>query len=227
MCDRYRIRADLQEVKTHLPDLIIRTEITDRFNVAPGQPMPLIRRLEDGSLVMEDFIWGLPPHRITDPTAGPVHALNHHTAATWLGHRSSYLYRRCLIPCHGFYAWQQATKTRRVPWFLSYPAEALMMMAGLWEDHPTNAPTFTLLTTMAPKRVMWVHDRFPILLPPDAWRTWLDPQTTMMPLANLVHDSHVRPNRDLQQWRVTSRMTDPAFEDPAAIIPLTARRAAS
>jgi putative SOS response-associated peptidase YedK len=224
MCNRYWVRGDKPEVTKVLPDLDFRVDYGVRYNVAPGHSAPIIRRAGVGSLTLDNLAWGIPEKTVVDPTAGPTVSLKHHEAATRIGHRTAYLYRRCLIPTNGFFIWQQATPTCRVPWLLSYPGESLMMLAGLWEPHSEIGDTFAILTGPPPNRAIWVGYQFPVLLPPCAWRSWLDPDCPFSELAARVHSGVHRPNRDLQQWRVTSRVESPEFQDPAAVMPIPARQ---
>jgi putative SOS response-associated peptidase YedK len=56
-----------------------------------------------------------------------------------------------------------------------------MALAGLWEQwrgpdrkgEPLR--TCTVITTTANETMAPIHDRMPVILPPPAWDTWLDP----------------------------------------------------
>ncbi|WP_038164980.1 SOS response-associated peptidase family protein [Verrucomicrobium sp. BvORR106] len=220
MCKRYWLQGELEEVQKHIPDLGALGRGGARYNIAPGHAAPVIRRAATGTTELADLIWGLAPTTVTDPDAGPISSLEHHEAAARIGIRATYLYRRCLIPSNGFFIWQQVTPRRSVPWLLSYPGEALMMLAGLWEPLPQAGDAFALLTTAPPNRAAWVHFQFPVILPPSTWAAWLDHDTSIGTLAEIAYNGRQRPNRDLQQWRVTSSIASPDFQDPAAIVPL-------
>jgi putative SOS response-associated peptidase YedK len=91
--------------------------------------------------------------------------------------------RRCLAPALGYYEWQQADG-RKIPYFLHAPDDSTLAMAGLYEiwhddslpeDHP-NAWlwTCTIVTRPASDTLGHVHDRCPVLVPPDLREQWLD-----------------------------------------------------
>ena len=53
-----------------------------------------------------------------------------------------------------------------------------MAFAGLWERWDRGAvplETFTILTTRPNERVAAVHDRMPVIVPPEAFEAWLAP----------------------------------------------------
>jgi putative SOS response-associated peptidase YedK len=92
--------------------------------------------------------------------------------------------RRCLIPADGFYEWKKlpGQKTKQ-PMFIHRADGDRFAFAGLWEiwrnpDKPDDEPlrTCTIITGAANEAVQPVHDRMPVMLPPEKWETWLDPQ---------------------------------------------------
>lgn len=54
------------------------------------------------------------------------------------------------------------------------PAEPIMAMAALWENHPTVGMTCTIVTTAAPDHMAWLHGRVPLWLDAEQARAWLD-----------------------------------------------------
>ena len=55
-------------------------------------------------------------------------------------------------------------------------------LAGIWEEwkapDDTLLQTFSILTTTANKIVAPVHDRMPVIIPPDEYSTWLSKHIT-------------------------------------------------
>jgi putative SOS response-associated peptidase YedK len=91
--------------------------------------------------------------------------------------------RRCLVPALGYYEWQK-TDGGKVPHFLHDPDGRLLAMAGLyelWRDPalPDDDPdrwlwTCTIITQQATDLLGQIHDRNPVVVPPQLRAEWLD-----------------------------------------------------
>lgn len=147
----------------------------DEGNPDPGRTERTLRMLR----------WGLVPSWSKDPKAG-ARMINARaeSAATKPAFRAALGSRRCLIPADGWYEWQRRPDHKQ-PYYTHYADGSSLAMAGLWEywkpkedpegKYPDGLVTATILTTGAVGVLSQVHDRMPLLLPPDAWDTWLDP----------------------------------------------------
>lgn len=84
-----------------------------RFNIAPGNEMPVIIREEKNEIVM--MKWGLVPHRTLDITTvqRPINA-----RAETLSEKPTFKEllqnRRCLVPASGFFEWKKEGK-KKIP----------------------------------------------------------------------------------------------------------------
>lgn len=127
--------------------------------------------------------WGLVPNWAKDPSVGSrmINA-RADTAATKPAFRSSLKRKRCIVPADGWYEWKREGKSKQ-PFYMTPQDGASLAMAGLWstwrdksadEDAPLLI-TCTVLTTDAVGPIGEVHDRMPLLLPPESWANWLDP----------------------------------------------------
>ncbi len=77
----------------------------------------------------------------------------------------------------GFYEWQHAGRTKQA-FFIHFRDDRPFAFAGLWEawEGPhSRLETCTLLTTEANDLIRPIHDRMPVILPPDGYPSWLDP----------------------------------------------------
>lgn len=152
------------------------------WNVAPTDPVTVVLQREDGRSV-ERHRWGLVPSWAKSVREGARHInARAETVADSAAFRTSFRKRRCIIPADGFYEWQHTGEKRKQPWFLGpHDEQALLAMAGLWSvwKDPTTGLwvlSATVITTDANDDVGQLHDRMPVLLPREAWSTWLDPQ---------------------------------------------------
>lgn len=63
-------------------------------------------------------------------------------------------------------------------------------MAGLWEHwkmpDDETLETFTILTTDANDRIRPLHERMPVILPPETWGLWLNASRTPSQLQPLM-----------------------------------------
>lgn len=98
------------------------------------------------------------------------------TVATQPAFREPFKRRRCLVPASSFYEWT-GDKGAKVMWQISHSTQPFFCFAGLWDKAATadgEVESFTILTTAAGPDMIAVHDRQPVILRRDHWRTWLD-----------------------------------------------------
>lgn len=176
------------EIGQVLDDLV---EYTPRQNICPTQRAPVVRATAEGTRTLAHLRWGLIPRWSKGPDTatvlrGGARLINARaeTAPTLNSFRDAVRRRRCLVPATGFYEWRSEPgpggKVVKQPFSIT-PAEGVFLaMGGLWErwQPPEGGPeveTFTILTCEANDDVRALHDRMPVVIPPEAWKVWLDP----------------------------------------------------
>jgi len=165
MCGR-AVRTSPADVLCQLFDLReLPPELPVRYNLAPTQPIPVIR--EAGKL--ELLRWGL---AMKNPKAGGFNA-----RAESLGSRTYSGARRCLVVVDGFYEWRKSGG-RRQPFVVQRADGAPMALAGLSDTTGACA----IVTAPARGVVASIHDRMPIVLEHDDWAAWLDPTRDVRPI---------------------------------------------
>jgi putative SOS response-associated peptidase YedK len=175
MCGRYattRSDADLSAL-FDAEDLIDGLEPS--WNVAPTDPVPLVRVSQRREArVLETARWGLVPPW-ADDLRGGARMINARaeTVATSPAFAPSFARRRCLIPADGWYEWVRDGKQRQA--YYMTPADgAPIAFAGLWSSWgPDALLTCSIVTTAALGGLTRVHDRMPLVLPPERWPSWL------------------------------------------------------
>jgi putative SOS response-associated peptidase YedK len=78
----------------------------------------------------------------------------------------------------GFYEWQR-TNGRKQPYFVGLKNDHPFALAGLWErweKHGEPVESCPILTTEANELMQPVHERMPVIVPPDQYGLWLDPR---------------------------------------------------
>jgi len=179
MCGRFYLTAH--------PDQIIESFQLQRlphyeasYNIAPGQKILSIVKLEDDSYKAVNLHWGLIPHWSKDNKISS-HLINARaeTVAEKPAFRSAYKQRRCLIPASGFYEWQ-ALEQGKQAYCIRRKDSALIAFAGLWEYWEQGTETVyscSLITTVANALISPIHERMPVIIDKADYSDWLDKQT--------------------------------------------------
>jgi len=85
--------------------------------------------------------------------------------------------RRCLVPADGFYAWKDEGGRKR-PYCVRPRQGQPIAFAGLWETwmgpNGEEMETAVIITTAATGELARLHERTPVIVPPDAFDLWLD-----------------------------------------------------
>jgi putative SOS response-associated peptidase YedK len=149
------------------------------FNVAPTDPVPLVRLAPAGHRALAVGRWGLVPHW-SRSTAGAARMINARveTVATSRAYAPSFARRRCLVPADGWYEWVRDPDGRRQPYYMTPRDGSVLAFAGIWSvSGPADREllSFSVLTTAAVGELAEVHDRMPLLLPRERWAAWLGP----------------------------------------------------
>ena len=185
MCGRYTSTtapADLAQL--FAVDEIKAEPLDPSWNVAPTQDVYAIAERR-GARQLGTFRWGLVPSWAKNPSVG-AKMINARAEglATKPAYRSALSRRRCIIPADGFYEWQVVKggpKPVKQPYAIRHRDGSPLAFAGLWEvwRDPTTPEgdllrTCAIITTAANELLAPLHDRMPVVLPPDTWAAWLD-----------------------------------------------------
>lgn len=181
MCGRYTINITLDRFikyfgleKPH-PDSL--PDWPARYNISPTQPVPVIRQSPDGTRQLDLLRWGLVPSWSKEFSSGLINARSE-TVNEKPSFRHAFRHRRCIIPASGFYEWR-TVGNRKYPYYVYMASNDPMPFAGLWETWKSpdgqSIETCTILTTSANEAIAKLHDRMPVILQPEAFSTWLDP----------------------------------------------------
>ena len=177
MCSRYSLTSPAEAVRAYFKAGGA-DAFPPRYNIAPTQPVPVIRMGAGGARELALVRWGLIPAWVKDPREFTtlINARSE-SAVEKPSFRSAMKYRRCLIPANGFYEWT-GPKTDKRPYLIGPKDGGLMAFAGLWEHWQgadgSELETMAILTTSANQTLEPIHDRMPVILPPDLFDSWLD-----------------------------------------------------
>ena len=233
MCGRYALYTPIEAVaRLFGVDEVHVHDIAPRYNVAPTQEVPIVRRspfpAADAAeartappLELAPARWGLVPFWAKDPAIGNrmINARGE-TVAAKPAFRAAFRKRRCLVPADGFFEWQK-TGDGKQPWYIRDAGGEPMALAGLWElwDPPDGGEPLascTIITTGANELMRPLHERMPVVLDAAGREAWLDPAAESQQLKALLTPA---PDGILEAWPVTRRVNSPFNEDPSVVQP--------
>jgi putative SOS response-associated peptidase YedK len=203
MCGRYTLATgDLAGVRARF-DLDERVELRRRFNVAPGDEVVALTR-DGGSLLRWGFL------RDNAYTTINARAESLEGRPTW---RAALADGRCLVIADGFYEWRREPDGRKTPHWITRADHQPFAFAGLASSWGTVA----IVTTAASPSLAELHDRMPVILPPDAEQAWLAPRTSIDAACDLL-----RPFPETAAVPVGPAVNDARYDGPGCLEPAPA-----
>lgn len=228
MCGRYAVAGpvSLSSAATDALDqlgLDLASAIDTRepqYNVSPTQRAPVVAAGAD-RVEVKGLRWGLVPGWAKDVKIGS-HAINARaeSVARKPMFRAAFRRRRCLVPASGYFEWRQEGDHKQ-PYYIHGPGGELLLFAGLWEawrpgEDAEWVKTYTIITG-APGRVSGdIHDRQPVILPPDTWADWLGEGADVA--SDILSNA---PEAELAYYPVSRAVGSPRNKGPELLEPIT------
>ena len=189
MCGRFALDTDWVELVDAF-DLVrsnAAPRIEPRFNIAPTQPILIVRPAYDDARKGRETgfaRWGLIPSWVKDPNDFPtIINARAETAAEKPSFRAAMKHGRVLVPASGFYEWQSKGKGEpKQPFFVRPRAGGLVAFGGLaerWQGPNGEETVSAAIVTTGPNGTFGaLHDRMPLVVPSAACDAWLDARRT-------------------------------------------------
>ena len=224
MCARYVITSPPAAIRAlfgydELPNF------PPRYNVAPTQPIPIVR-LVDGKRQFALVRWGFIPAWVKDPKKFSllVNARGE-SVLEKPAFRNAMRRRRCLIPADGFYDWRDGVPRR--PYFVHQKnSPARWLLPDLWETwtgpNGEELDTAAIVTTRANTMLSAVHDRMPVIVPQKAFNLWLDCAEVDGPTAAALIIP--APETLLEYYEVSTAVNRAANDEPRLIEPVAGEK---
>ena len=236
MCGRYTITQDLAGLEKLVRFIISKGARPEgpRYNLAPRQQAPVLV-WETGQPTLKSMRWGLIPSWSKDETIGDK--LTNARAVTITekpSYRKPFEKQRCLIPADGFYEWQ-TTQAGKQQFRFTMKGGGFFCMAGLWEkwirpprtdelalDDPDQVSasqmieTFTIITTEPNPMVAAVHNRMPVILGPEHYHWWLEPDRFEPQFLKTLLRPY--PAEDMACYRVSKLVNNAKHDSPACLL---------
>lgn len=223
MCGRYFLHSTAETLSRLFGEMPMPL-LAERYNIAPTQPVPVVRQDPTGRREMVLLRWGLVPSwsKGPDNRYSMINA-RVETVAQKPAYRSAFRHRRCLIPADGFYEWR-ASASGKQPHVLRPRDRRTLALAGLWEhwqDADGNElESCSILVREANAQVRAVHDRMPVFIASESFDLWLDIHAQKpQPLETLLAAQQAP---DLEIYPVSRAVNNPGNSRPDLIEPVTA-----
>jgi putative SOS response-associated peptidase YedK len=175
MCGRFSLATD-QSILQEQFNLIFNEEIKYRYNIAPSQNIFVVGS-NGRDRVGTSMRWGLVPPWSKDTKIGyKMINARAETLDEKVSFKQPFLQKRCIILCDGFYEWKKQGKEKQ-PFRFIMKDRRPFAFAGLWERWDKGEKplyTCTIITTTPNELTKDVHDRMPVILPPETYDQWLD-----------------------------------------------------
>jgi putative SOS response-associated peptidase YedK len=181
MCSRYNLTSPPEAVRAYF-GYADTPNFPARYNIAPTQPSAVVARDREGTRRFRLMRWGLLPSFVKDPKQFPT-LINARSEDVLVkaSFRNAMRWLRCLVPADGFYEWT-GEKGKRRPFLLRPREPHLIAFAGIyerWRDAKGDEiDTVAILTCDSNRTVAALHDRMPVVLPPEHFAAWLDVKGT-------------------------------------------------
>jgi putative SOS response-associated peptidase YedK len=182
MCGRTVQKTPLGEIRVLFETVNPVPNAGPNYNAAPTDTLPVVRLDRERRRSLDLLRWGLIPWWAKDPKIGArcINAMAE-TVATKPAFRDAFNRgQRCIVPVDGFYEWQKRPGGKQ-PYAITGVDGKPLALAGLWErwkepDSGQAVQTFTIITGPPNQLVAPIHNRMPVILPPEKWRIWLGEQ---------------------------------------------------
>ncbi len=215
MCGRFALKNP-QALKAAF-DLKEMPELPPRYNIAPAQDIAIIRA-DPGGRYLSLAHWGLIPAwaKAADSSYSTINA-RAETVDTKPSFRAPFKRHRCIIPADGFYEWHEEGGIK-IPHHIGRQDGAPLALAGLWDvwKGPQGEVTScTIIVTEANAFMKPLHDRMPVILAPQDYARWLDPDNH--DTASLKQLLAPAPEDWLTEWPVSRALNNPRHEGPDCV----------
>jgi putative SOS response-associated peptidase YedK len=221
MCGRYLLDADVRRLERGFGEFSQKPrDLPLRFNIAPTQPVPIVRLDGRGRRELAVVRWGLIPGWARDAAiGGRLINARAEGVADKPSFRAAFRSRRCVVPASGFYEWQRRARGPKRPFVIRRRDGEPIGFAGLWEAWRDPATGETVescaIVTCPPNELMAeLHDRMPVILAPADYATWLGAPAPAA--ADLLRPC---PAEWLEAVPVSTRVNSPANDDRSILEP--------
>jgi putative SOS response-associated peptidase YedK len=222
MCGRYVISSPAETIRDLFEAMGPLPNLRPRYNVAPTDPVPVVLLdRETKARKLDTLRWGLIPYWAKDIKIGATMInAKAETVAEKPAFREAFQSRRCLIPADAFYEWQKLDAKTKQPYAIVMKERSVFGFAGLWERWKDRANgeivrSFSIITTEPNEVCAPIHDRMPVIVPPDDYGKWLgEVETDPVRLLGMLKPY---PAERMEAYKVGPRVGNVKNDDPGLV----------
>jgi putative SOS response-associated peptidase YedK len=198
MCGRYNIIDD-PSTQALMKVLGITRNLTTQYNIAPTDTVPVILGSRDDRELVSMRWWLIPAWTPEPSTRYSMFNARAESITESSAFRTPFKRQRCILPASSFIEWHTENGQKQ-PYEIRQQASAIGF-AGIWDrwgQGDAIIHSCCIITTNAIPQFQHIHNRMPVMLPPDVFERWLDPRLDgkqLLPLlmAGLPRPTEVRP----------------------------------
>jgi putative SOS response-associated peptidase YedK len=203
MCGRICLNIDIDSLK-HEFSLVNNVILKPRYNIAPGQVTPVLRKLN----ALEFMTWGFRPSWLKPDQNTFINA----RAETLLekpAFKQAIKNRRCLIVATGYYEWK-LIGTSKQPYYIFHSEHKTLALAGIWDGDGC-----AIITKPAQQDLLAIHERMPLIIKPEHYALWLN-QKYDPDLLSIVQKENIT----LSAYPVSTKVNSPKHDSSECILAL-------
>ena len=174
MCGRFNV-IDNPGLRQLLQELGIDLQLPTAVNIAPTEPVSLVRRDQQGAGLATARWWLTPSWAKEVDQKYSMFNARSETLGKSPAFRHPFKSQRGLVPMSSFIEWRPEGGVKQ-PWLITNEQQALAVAAlwDVWEGGEQPLLSCTLVTTAAAPQFEPWHKRMPVLLVGDETDRWLD-----------------------------------------------------
>lgn len=220
MCGRFTLATDLEDYlkrfRLELPEELLHPRL---YNIAPS--LPVLGLVADPELRPDVMEWGFVPSWAKEEAKmRAVINARAESLAEKPYFRGAFRSNRCAILADGFYEWKKEGKEKH-PYRITLKDRGVFAMAGVRSERiladGTEKITCAIITTGPNELMEDLHDRMPLILPAEEVPHWLDRETPMRELEEMLRPY---PAEEMTAYEVGKGVNNPRHDTPDCIRPI-------
>lgn len=222
MCGRFGSSFNGDDLFERFGLIDVPPKFTSSFNTAPSYSIPIIIRNSPVKAVLAK--WGFIPSW-ADPTKLKIHPINARDDKLDGGfYIEAFKNSRCIIPFSWFYEWKRVKlekKEEKLPYLIKVKDEKVMGFAGIYSEKKDAEGkivfTTAIITTKPNKLMKSIHDRMPVILEKEMEHTWLNHESDIKTLNNLLNPYDTN---KMEAFRIDKKVGSPSNDGEDIIRPI-------